>query len=259
MFFSVIITTYNRVIYLKETLRRLEVQTFKNFEVIVVDDCSKDNTREWIEQFKLESELAIQFLQTPANSGGPALPRNIGLLKAVGQWICFCDSDDYFYENHLLTYYDFIIKNKIKHAVLSSNALRDGRDVFLKNMSSKEVSLFSNFRSSKFIFSSICIDNNSLISFKEDKELVAIEDYFFMLENMDLKRKHYFINENNVYYSDDSEDSIRKSNPSGYYVWKPQLGLYLRNRLYFTRYVGLLLITLIWYSKFVIKTYFYNR
>lgn len=92
-FFSIVIPTYNRMNDLIRCLSSLQNQTYKNFEVIVCDDGSTDNTFDVIKQF--ESTLSIKYLYEQ-NWGGPAHPRNVGVSYAKGKWICFLDSDDLF-------------------------------------------------------------------------------------------------------------------------------------------------------------------
>jgi glycosyltransferase involved in cell wall biosynthesis len=72
-------------------------QSFSNFELIIIDDCSNDNTVEIIEQF---TDLRIKLIQTSKNAG-PAAARNMGIQLAQGSIICFLDSDD-FYEPEML-------------------------------------------------------------------------------------------------------------------------------------------------------------
>ncbi|MEI7504286.1 MAG: glycosyltransferase family A protein [Paludibacter sp.] len=104
--FSVIIPTFNRSDRLKIALESLVSQTCKDFEVIVCDDGSTDDTQEIAESFK--NLLTLNFIWNE-NWGGPARPRNIGIENAYGEWICFLDSDDFWYPEkltHCLPYLD---------------------------------------------------------------------------------------------------------------------------------------------------------
>jgi len=87
---SVIITTYNRAELICKTIDSILSQTYKNFELIIIDDGSTDNTKEVI---KMYSDSRLQYIKTD-NWGGPARPRNIGIKKSSGQYIAFCDDDD---------------------------------------------------------------------------------------------------------------------------------------------------------------------
>lgn len=96
--FSVIIPTYNRADYLERCLSSLVTQTCQDFEVIVCDDGSTDHSCEIAKKFV--NRLRIRYYLTE-HWGGPAHPRNIGIEKASGEWVCFLDSDDWWYPKKL--------------------------------------------------------------------------------------------------------------------------------------------------------------
>lgn len=89
---SVIIPTYNRARLIKRTIGSVLKQTYSNFEIIVVDDASYDNTEETI---KLFNDKRIIYVKQEKNRG-PAVARNTGIKKAKGEYIAFLDSDDEF-------------------------------------------------------------------------------------------------------------------------------------------------------------------
>jgi glycosyltransferase involved in cell wall biosynthesis len=69
-------------------------QTYKNFEVIIIDDCSTDDSYKHLMTYKENSGMDIVLLKTKRNSG-PGLARNLGLEKVIGKYVIFIDSDDY--------------------------------------------------------------------------------------------------------------------------------------------------------------------
>ena len=89
---SIIIPTYNRADLLPRTIGSVLNQTFRNFELIVVDDGSTDNTREVVKKFE-EKDLRVKYIWQE-NSGGPAKPKNTGIKVAKGKFIAFLDDDD---------------------------------------------------------------------------------------------------------------------------------------------------------------------
>jgi glycosyltransferase involved in cell wall biosynthesis len=89
---STIIPTYNRAHLIGRAIQSVLNQTYQNFEIIVVDDCSTDNTWEVIKEF-IESEKRIQYFKHNENKGGSAA-RNTGIKMAKGDYIAFLDSDD---------------------------------------------------------------------------------------------------------------------------------------------------------------------
>ena len=88
---SVVIPTYNRSHLLQLTLQSVEEQTFKDLEIIVVDDGSKDNSREVIRQLQKHDNRIVYIYQV--NQGASAA-RNTGIRNSHGKYIAFLDSDD---------------------------------------------------------------------------------------------------------------------------------------------------------------------
>ncbi|MBF0493221.1 MAG: glycosyltransferase family 2 protein [Deltaproteobacteria bacterium] len=97
-FFSIVIATYNRAHLLERAIESVLKQSYKNWELLVVDDGSTDETSIKMKKF-LEQDSRIIFLQK--THSGLSETRNYGLQKARGKWICFLDSDDQFKPQHL--------------------------------------------------------------------------------------------------------------------------------------------------------------
>ena len=91
---SVIIPMYNTEKYIAECLESLLAQTFKDFEVIVVDDCSTDSSPAIVQSYipKFGGQLKLSHMKK--NSGNAALPRNKGVAFAQGEYVYIMDSDD---------------------------------------------------------------------------------------------------------------------------------------------------------------------
>ena len=91
---SVIIPMYNVEKYVGECLDSILAQTFTDYEVIIVDDCSKDNSAKIVESYIPKFNGKLQLVRSKINSGGAAIPRNTGLKIARGEYVFFMDSDD---------------------------------------------------------------------------------------------------------------------------------------------------------------------
>ena len=104
---SVIIPVYNSEKYLGACLESILNQTFQDFEVIAVDDCSTDNSCAIAESYleKFGGRLKIIYLEE--NTGSGAVPRNIGLDFSRGEYIYFVDNDDFLVDNALEELYNF--------------------------------------------------------------------------------------------------------------------------------------------------------
>ena len=101
---SVVVPLYNAEKYVGECLDSLLNQTFQNFEVIVIDDCSTDNSRAVVESYAPKFDGRLKIVTTKKNSGGGGyVPRNIGIKLANGEYVCFLDADDYLLSTALET------------------------------------------------------------------------------------------------------------------------------------------------------------
>lgn len=92
---TVIVPMYNAEKYIAQCLSSLAEQTFKNFEVIVVDDCSTDNSVAEVQKFIPQFQDKLILKSMKKNSGTPSLPRNTAIPLARGKYIMFLDSDDF--------------------------------------------------------------------------------------------------------------------------------------------------------------------
>lgn len=88
---SIIMPVYNAERFIAESIESIIMQTYENWELILVDDCSKDKSYEIIKKYLVDNR--IKYFKLEVNSGA-AVSRNIGLEKANGQYIAFLDSDD---------------------------------------------------------------------------------------------------------------------------------------------------------------------
>ena len=103
---SVILSTYNRQKLLPRMLDSLLNQEFKDFELILVNNGSTDNTQSICEEYA-QKDQRIKLYRIEKNNG-PSFARNLGIDKAKGDYICFVDDDDYCEQNYLSMLYNLI-------------------------------------------------------------------------------------------------------------------------------------------------------
>jgi len=89
---SIIMPSYNCGEFVEKTIRSVQAQTYTNWEILFVDDCSKDDTIKRILELQ-DQDSRIKLIKNPVNSGA-AVSRNNALREAKGRWIAFLDSDD---------------------------------------------------------------------------------------------------------------------------------------------------------------------
>lgn len=105
-FFSIIIPTYNRAEFLSGAVMSILDQGFTDWELLIVDDGSTDNTKAIVNGFK-DDRIKYIFQENAERSAA----RNNGIDNAEGKYICFLDSDDLFERNHLSELHKFIFRN----------------------------------------------------------------------------------------------------------------------------------------------------
>ena len=89
---SIITPNYNSEKYIRETIESVQAQTYTNWEMLVIDDCSTDGSLKILKELS-EKDSRVKILLNKRNSGA-AVSRNYGLREAKGKWIAFLDSDD---------------------------------------------------------------------------------------------------------------------------------------------------------------------
>lgn len=104
---SVIMPSYNTGKFIAESINSVLSQTYNNLELIIVDDCSTDNTDEVVKSF---DDKRIRYFKNEKNSGA-AVSRNRALREAKGKWIAFLDSDDLWIEDKLEKQIKFMSEN----------------------------------------------------------------------------------------------------------------------------------------------------
>ena len=101
-FVSIIIPTYNRAATISKTIDSFMAQNFTDWEMIVVDDHSNDNTKEVIEEYH-HRDARISYMLNARKKGAQGA-RNTGIQRAQANWVCLFDSDDYVYPDFLSTF-----------------------------------------------------------------------------------------------------------------------------------------------------------
>lgn len=108
---SIIMPSFNTAKYIEESIKSVLAQTYTNWELIIVDDCSTDNTDEIVQPFL--SDDRIKYFKNEKNSGA-AVSRNKALREANGKWIAFLDSDDLWLPEKLERQISFMTANDYK-------------------------------------------------------------------------------------------------------------------------------------------------
>lgn len=118
IFFSIILPTYNRAHRLEKAIDSILNQEFTDWELLIIDDASTDNTLSLISKY---NDARIRYIRNEKNEER-CISRNIGIRQSIGKYICFLDSDDYHLPNHLAVFHDFILAHNYPQAFIFTNA-----------------------------------------------------------------------------------------------------------------------------------------
>ncbi len=181
--FSIVIPTYNRAELLRRCLESVEAQTYNNWEAIVVDNYSEDNTEEVVKSF---NDPRIIFVKNH-NYGIIAVSRNKALDIAKGDWVAFLDSDDCWLSNKLERMLQYVNDYDLIYHGYQQNIPK--RNVFHKRNRyfyeiKKPTVGYLLMRGDPINPSCTVVRRSAIgnIRMSEEKELIAVEDYDFFLQ-----------------------------------------------------------------------------
>ncbi|PMO42759.1 hypothetical protein BCT10_16565 [Vibrio splendidus] len=123
---SIIMPAYNASSVIQASISSVMNQTYSNWELLVIDDCSSDGTREIVQKI---DDARVRYYSTAVNSGSPATPRNIGVDKSSGHYIAFLDSDDTWHSNKLEFQLGEMLEKKLDFTCSGYNILKGGNKI----------------------------------------------------------------------------------------------------------------------------------
>ena len=175
LFFSIIVPCYNRADIVRETILTILKQEYQDFELILVDDGSRDSTGDIVAQI---SDPRVRYFFKENGERGAA--RNYGTQQARGQYINFFDSDDEMYPNHLRVVKEFVDQNGSVEVVHTGYERLDGQgrvisEVYEFAENTNEALLLDNRLACNTVFvrRDIALAN----PFEEDRRLASAEDW----------------------------------------------------------------------------------
>lgn len=125
---SIITPTWACAEFIGETIKSIQAQTYENWELLIQDDCSTDNTKKVVDSFA-KNDSRIKYACNPKNSGA-AVTRNNALERAKGKWIAFLDSDDLWLPEKLEKQLKFMVDNKYAFTYHEYTEIsEDGKDL----------------------------------------------------------------------------------------------------------------------------------
>jgi len=135
---SIITPLYNTEKYIEDTIKSVVSQTYSNWEMFIIDDCSTDDGPNIVKRYSL-MDSRIKYIQMSTNSGG-AVCRNRGIEVAQGKYISFLDSDDIWYSTKLEQQLKFMEKNNINFSYTNYDKISEDGEFQKKMYSPKRIS-----------------------------------------------------------------------------------------------------------------------
>ncbi len=197
---SVIIPSYNKQDFIEESINSVINQTYKNIEIIVVDDCSSDKTLDILKKYENKIKLYINNINK-----GASFCRNYGFKKSRGKYIAHLDCDDYYHKNKISQSIDYITKKNYFFIYTNVNLINSCGKILHNNNNIQSIG--EGDISKKLLLNEISITNSTLVAKRECFNKVGLfdEKIFLaadreMLTRLSLNYKAGFLNEHLTFY-----------------------------------------------------------
>ena len=211
--FSIIVPTYNNAQLLPRCIESIINQTYDNWELIIVNNASSDNTIEVIEGYHNPKIKCVNF----NNDEGIAASRNVGIKVAKGDYICFLDSDDWWKTNKLEICNEYINQYDLIYHDLDIVNANSSKDKFRKRLYSRDIpkenfleDLFINgnpIKNSSVVLSKRIIDKIGFLD--QNLDLMAVEDFDYWIRAIKEGAKTKYIAQSLGYYWKGSNTSYK--------------------------------------------------
>ena len=205
---SIIVPIYNSQNYIEETIQSVLNQTYQNWELLLVDDGSNDDSARICKYF-VNKHSRIQYLYK--TNGGQASARNLGIKKSNGTWIALIDSDDIWHPEKLQKQVEIILEHKqINLCFTNTSSFTNTIDNECENYNKHPYGIFNNNQLFNLIYVQNHIANSSVIFKKtllnkigkidENPKVVGSEDWDYLLRILKTDSCSYGIAEQLLFY-----------------------------------------------------------
>ena len=215
---SIIVPVYNVERYLHQCLDSIIAQSFTDWEAILVDDGSKDNSGAICDEYSNKDNRFVVFHK---KNGGVSSARNIGIEKARGEWICFVDADDELIDHALSTMFFFVAERDNIDIVVAGyvkcNDIKDNlyevkeREIYLRNREEAILEVYNPSYYSYIGYPWAKIYNRDIIRknvLRYDETIHVSEDRLFLLTYLSVISGNVLFTTEPVYYYYQRDDSV---------------------------------------------------
>ena len=215
---SIITPAYNAAEYIAETIESVLAQTYPKWEMLIVNDCSKDNTAEIVQSYA-DKDNRIKLINLEQNSGA-AVARNTGIKNAKGRYIAFLDSDDLWKKEKLQKQLNFMQQNGYAFTFTAYEHFKNKKENtqsvvnILKSLNYKQA-----LKGNKIGCLTVMLDRKQIknIEFRKQKH----EDYILWLNILKTGITAYGLNESLALYRTGNSKSVSSNKfKSALWTWK---------------------------------------
>ena len=209
---DIILPNYNSSQFIAKTIKSVQNQSFKNWKLIIVDDCSDTKTKKILKKYSKNKKIKIYWMK---KNRGAAYCRNLGLKKSNSNFIAFIDSDDLWKKNKLDLQINYMNKNNyfFTYTAYKTFGLQK------KNINPPERLSYSEFIKNTSIATSTMIVNSKIIKGVKFTNTKICEDYFFKCQILKKVKYAYCLPENLMRYRV-REGSLQSNKMRNiYWIW----------------------------------------
>ena len=184
---DIIVPNYNKGKYLEECINSILDQTFINWTLYLIDDCSNDNSKIILDKYKNKKQINIIELK---KNKGPSFCRNLGMRLSNSKYLSFLDSDDIWTKNKLKEQINFMTEyhHNFTYSDYTPFIIRNNKYVYKKGTKLKMKFSYEDFIHNSSINSSTMIISRKILGTNKFKKLELLEDYLFKCDI--LKKNH---------------------------------------------------------------------
>ena len=215
---DIILPNYNKGEFLEESIQSIIHQTYKNWNLFIIEDGSQDNSKIILNKFKNYNNIKIIYL---SKNKGVSFCRNLGIRLSNSEYISFIDADDYWTHNKLKEQIFFMEKFNYNFTYTDYTPFleKKNKKIFKKQVSAPNSFDYNQFIHNTSIGMSSVIIKRSIIGTTKFPKVKICEDYFFKCEILKKNKTAVKLNQNTMFYRI-SKNSLQSNKLKNlYWVW----------------------------------------
>jgi len=209
---------YNSQRFIASAIRSVQGQTYQNWEMIIIDDNSNDNSVDIVKDIA-GNDRRIKFISLEVNKG-PAIARNKGIELASGKYIAFLDSDDLWHPDKLEKQIEFMEKNKYTFSFTSFQRIDENNNILSnKLIDSPDMLTYNDLLKTNYIGCLTVIYDVSVLSKIYMPDILRRQDYSCWLNILKMDVKAYYLKKQYASYRVHSKSLSNNKLIAIYYQW----------------------------------------